>query len=133
VLIPGKRAPKLVTDEMVARMKPGSVLVDVAIDQGGCFENSRPTTHSDPTFTVHDTVYYCVANMPGSVPVTATAALNNATLPYVLKLAGGGWRDALQADGALAKGLHTHEGALTHAGTAEAHGLELTGAATVVG
>ena len=133
VLIPGKRAPKLVTDEMVSRMKPGSVLVDVAIDQGGCFENSRPTTHDDPTFRVHDAIYYCVANMPGSVPVTATAALNNATLPYVLKLAGAGWRDALRADEALAKGLHTHEGALAHAGTAEAHGLELTRTATLLG
>lgn len=133
VLIPGKRAPKLVTDDMVARMKPGSVLVDVAIDQGGCFENSRPTTHDDPTFAVHDTVYYCVANMPGSVPVTATAALNNATLPYVLKLAGAGWRDALRSDPALLAGLHTHEGQLTHAGTAEAHGLELTDASTAVG
>lgn len=133
VLIPGKRAPKLVTDEMVARMKPGSVLVDVAIDQGGCFENSHPTTHDDPTFRVHDAVYYCVANMPGSVPVTATAALNNATLPYVLTLASAGWRDALRADDALAKGLHTHEGALTHAGTAEAHGMELTDPATVIG
>ena len=133
VLIPGRRAPKLVTDEMVARMKPGSVLVDVAIDQGGCFENSRPTTHDAPTFSVHEAVYYCVANMPGSVPVTATAALNNATLPYVLKLASAGWRDALRADGALAKGLHTHEGALTHEGTAEAHGLELADAAAVIG
>lgn len=133
VLIPGKRAPKLVTDEMVSRMKPGSVLVDVALDQGGCFENSRPTTHDDPTFRVHDAIYYCVANMPGSVPVTATAALNNATLPYVLKLAGAGWRDALRADEALAKGLHTHEGALVHAGTAEAHGLELTRTATLLG
>ena len=133
VLIPGRRAPKLVTDEMVARMKPGSVLVDVAIDQGGCFENSRPTTHDDPTFRVHDAIYYCVANMPGSVPVTATAALNNATLPYVLKLAGAGWRAALRADEALAKGLHTHEGALAHAGTAEAHGLELTRTATLLG
>ena len=82
---------------------------------------------------MHDAIYYCVANMPGSVPVTATAALNNATLPYVLKLAGAGWRDALRADGALALGLHTHEGALTHAGTAEAHGMELTSAAAVIG
>ncbi|MFC7374351.1 alanine dehydrogenase [Brachybacterium sp. GCM10030267] len=133
VLIPGKRAPKLVTDEMVATMKPGSVLVDVAIDQGGCFENSRPTTHDDPTFTVHDTVFYCVANMPGSVPVTATAALTNATLPYVLKVAGSGWREAMRADGALALGLHTHEGALTHAGTGEAHGLEVTPAGDLIG
>ena len=133
VLIPGKRAPKLVTDEMVSTMKPGSVLVDVAIDQGGCFENSRPTTHDDPTFRVHDTVYYCVANMPGSVPVTATAALNNATLPYILKIAGAGWRDALRSDGSLAKGLHTHEGKLAHAGTGEAHGLEVTSAEQILG
>jgi len=133
VLIPGKRAPKLVTDEMVASMKPGSVLVDVAIDQGGCFENSHPTTHDDPTFAVHDTVFYCVANMPGSVPVTATSALTNATLPYVLKIADAGWRDALRGDGALAKGLHTHEGALTHAGTGEAHGLEVASTEQVIG
>ncbi|ATG54987.1 alanine dehydrogenase [Brachybacterium ginsengisoli] len=133
VLIPGKRAPKLVTDEMVSTMKPGSVLVDVAIDQGGCFENSRPTTHDDPTFRVHDAVYYCVANMPGSVPVTATAALNNATLPYILRIAGAGWRDALRGDGALALGLHTHEGRLTHAGTGEAHGIEVTPVEAVLG
>ena len=133
VLIPGKRAPKLVTDEMVRSMKPGSVLVDVAIDQGGCFEHSRPTTHDDPTFAVHDTVYYCVANMPGSVPVTATRALNNATIPYVLKLADRGWQDALRADEALAKGLHTHAGKLVHDGTAEAHGLELTDRQEVLG
>ncbi|WP_114856117.1 alanine dehydrogenase [Brachybacterium sp. YJGR34] len=133
VLIPGKRAPKLVTDEMVASMKPGAVLVDVAIDQGGCFEHSRPTTHDAPTFRVHDTVYYCVANMPGSVPVTATAALNNATLPYILRLAGAGWREALRADPALAAGLHTHDGQLTHAGTGEAHGLEVTAAEEILG
>ncbi|MGP9537103.1 alanine dehydrogenase [Brachybacterium sp. AOP43-C2-M15] len=133
VLIPGKKAPKLVTDEMVSTMKPGSVLVDVAIDQGGCFENSRPTTHDDPTFQVHEAVYYCVANMPGSVPVTATAALNNATLPYILKIAGNGWREALRSDDSLAKGLHTHEGTLTHAGTGEAHGLEVAPAEAVLG
>ena len=133
VLVPGERAPKLVTDEMVAAMKPGSVLVDVAIDQGGCFEHSRPTTHSSPTFTVHDTVFYCVANMPGSVPVTATAALNNATLPYVVALADAGWRDALRADEALAHGLHAHEGRLTHAGTGAAHDLEVTAAEQVIG
>ena len=92
VLIPGKRAPKLVTQEMVAQMKPGSVLVDVAIDQGGCFEGSRPTTHADPTFTVHNSTYYCVANMPGAVPNTSTWALTNATLPYAVKLADQGWR-----------------------------------------
>lgn len=127
VLIPGARAPKLVTDEMVATMRPGSVLVDVAIDQGGCFEGSRPTTHADPTFSVHDATYYCVANMPGSVPVTATAALTNATLPYVLKLAREGWEDALRGDAALAKGLSAHDGRLTHAGVAEAHGLDVVG------
>jgi alanine dehydrogenase len=133
VLIPGKRAPKLVTDEMVATMKPGSVLVDVAIDQGGCFENSRPTTHDDPTFRVHDTVFYCVGNMPGSVPVTATAALTNATLPYVLKIADLGWQEAMRRDTALAQGLHTHHGSLVHAGTGEAHGIEVADAAAVIG
>ncbi|PWH05813.1 alanine dehydrogenase [Brachybacterium endophyticum] len=124
VLIPGRRAPKLVTDDMVSTMKPGSVLVDVAIDQGGCFEGSRPTTHDDPTFAVHDTNYYCVANMPGSVPQTATAALTNATLPYVLRLASAPWREALRSDPALAKGLNAHGGTLTNAGVGEAHGIE---------
>lgn len=133
VLIPGERAPKLVTDEMVSTMRPGSVLVDVAIDQGGCFEGSRPTTHADPTFTVHGTTYYCVANMPGSVPVTSTAALTHATLPYVLRLARQGWTAALRADPSLLAGLSVHEGALTHAGVAAAHGLEHTPAATVLG
>lgn len=112
VLIPGAAAPKLVTDEMVAGMKPGSVLVDIAIDQGGCFENSRPTTHDDPTFTVHNSTYYCVANMPGAVSRTSTQALTNATLPYVLQLADKGWHDALAANAPLAKGLSTHEGSL---------------------
>ncbi|KWX56674.1 alanine dehydrogenase [Mycobacterium sp. NAZ190054] len=112
VLVPGARAPKLVTNSTVAAMKPGAVLVDIAIDQGGCFEDSRPTTHDDPTFPVHDTVFYCVANMPGAVPRTSTWALTNATMPYVLKLADKCWRDACRADAALAKGLSTHEGAL---------------------
>ncbi|MDY6995887.1 MAG: alanine dehydrogenase [Actinomycetota bacterium] len=112
VLVPGAKAPKLVTNSTVAQMKSGAVLVDIAIDQGGCFEDSRPTTHDDPTFAVHDTVFYCVANMPGSVPRTSTYALTNATMPYVLKLAEKGWRDACRADAALAKGLSTHEGAL---------------------
>ncbi|MGV0805264.1 alanine dehydrogenase [Mycolicibacterium setense] len=112
VLIPGAKAPKLVTNSTVAHMKPGAVLVDIAIDQGGCFEDSRPTTHDDPTFAVHDTVFYCVANMPGSVPRTSTFALTNATMPYVLKLADKGWKAACAADQALAKGLSTHEGAL---------------------
>lgn len=112
VLIPGAKAPKLVTNSTVAHMKPGAVLVDIAIDQGGCFEDSRPTTHDDPTFAVHDTVFYCVANMPGSVPRTSTFALTNATMPYVLKLADKGWKAACAADPALTKGLSTHEGAL---------------------
>ena len=112
VLVPGAKAPKLVTNSTVAHMKSGAVLVDIAIDQGGCFEDSRPTTHDDPTFAVHDTLFYCVANMPGAVPRTSTYALTNATMPYVLKLADKGWRPACQADPALAKGLSTHDGAL---------------------
>jgi alanine dehydrogenase len=107
VLVPGARAPRLVSNDLVRRMKPGSVLVDIAIDQGGCFEDSRPTTHADPTYTVHGSVFYCVANMPGAVPHTSTYALTNATLPYVLRLANLGWADALAADPALAAGLST--------------------------
>ena len=114
VLIPGAKAPTLVSNELVSRMKPGSVLVDIAIDQGGCFEDSRPTTHADPTYRVHDSIFYCVANMPGSVANTSTYALTNATLPYAVKLAGLGWRSALQQDAALALGLNTHEGRLTN-------------------
>jgi alanine dehydrogenase len=109
VLIPGARAPKLVTIDLVARMRPGSVLVDVAIDQGGCFEGSRPTTHDAPTFRVHDALYYCVANMPAAVPRTATLALDAATRPYVLALAEG-WESAIAADPDLAKGLNAHDG-----------------------
>ncbi|MBC9926486.1 MULTISPECIES: alanine dehydrogenase [unclassified Leucobacter] len=120
VLIPGEKAPKLVTDEMVAAMKPGSVLVDIAIDQGGCFENSVPTTHDNPTFPVHNSIYYCVANMPGAVPETATAALTNATMPYVVAIADKGWVKALSADEALAKGLNAHEGAITNKGVSDA-------------
>ncbi|GAA2845966.1 alanine dehydrogenase [Leucobacter albus] len=120
VLIPGEKAPKLVTDEMVAQMKAGSVLVDIAIDQGGCFENSRPTTHDDPTFPVHNSIYYCVANMPGAVPETSTAALTNATLPYVVALADKGWVKALAADEALAKGLNAHDGVITFKGVVDA-------------
>jgi alanine dehydrogenase len=105
---------------MVAQMKPGSVLVDIAIDQGGCFENSRPTTHDDPTFQVHNSIYYCVANMPGAVPETSTAALTNATLPYIVAVADKGWKAALSADEALAKGLNAHGGAITNSGVAEA-------------
>lgn len=133
VLIPGEKAPKLVTDDMVAQMKPGSVLVDIAIDQGGCFENSRPTTHSDPTFPVHNSIYYCVANMPGAVPETSTAALTNATLPYVVALADKGWQVALAADESLAKGLNVHDGVVTNEGVAQAFAdLEYTPYAEMV-
>ena len=120
VLVPGARTPKLVTNEMVAEMKPGSVLVDVAVDQGGCFEDSRPTTHDEPTFAVHDSVFYCVANMPGAVPNTSTIALTNATLPYVRRIAEVGWADAAAADPALAQGLNTIGGRLAHPGVIEA-------------
>lgn len=124
VLIPGAAAPKLVSNELVSRMKPGAVLVDIAIDQGGCFEDSHPTTHDDPTFAVHDTTFYCVANMPGAVPNTSTYALTNATLPYVIALAQHGWVDAMRADPGLAQGLNTHAGELTNAGVAAAVGLD---------
>ena len=132
VLVPGARAPKLVSNELVARMRPGSVLVDIAIDQGGCFADSRPTTHDDPTFPVHGSVFYCVANMPGAVPHTSTYALTNATLPYVVALADRGWRSALRADEALAHGLSTHEGRLTSAEVAAAHGMQAVPVAEVL-
>lgn len=124
VLIPGAKAPKLVTNALVAKMKPGSVLVDIAIDQGGCFEDSHPTTHAEPTFQVHDSVFYCVANMPGAVPNTSTYALTNATLPYIVELANRGWVEALRRDPALAKGLNTHDGQVVYREVAEAHGLD---------
>jgi alanine dehydrogenase len=123
VLIPGARAPKLVGNDLVAEMKPGSVLVDIAVDQGGCFEDTRPTTHSDPTYTVHQSTFYCVANMPGAVPNTSTYALTNATLPYTVALADKGWRQACRDDGSLALGLNTHDGRLTAAPVGEAHDL----------
>lgn len=126
VLVPGAKAPKLVSNELVSRMKPGSVLVDIAIDQGGCFEDSRPTTHADPTYRVHDSVFYCVANMPGAVPHTSTYALTNVTLPYALALADKGWRQALRDDPALALGLNVHAGSLTYAAVAEAFDLPFT-------
>ncbi len=125
VLIPGEKAPKLVTDAMVATMKPGSVLVDIAIDQGGCFEGSHATTHDEPTFRVHDAIYYCVANMPGAVPGTSTRALTNATLPYVLALADKGWQKAVQDDPALALGLNVHAGEVANHGVAAAFDLPL--------
>ncbi|MFI8565666.1 alanine dehydrogenase [Rhodococcus sp. NPDC078407] len=112
VLVPGAKAPKLISNSLVQRMKPGSVLVDIAIDQGGCFEDSHATTHADPTYTVHESVFYCVANMPGAVPRTSTYALTNATLPYVVALADKGWEAACEADPGLKAGLSTHNGAL---------------------
>jgi len=125
VLIPGAKAPHLVTAELVSRMQPGAVLVDISIDQGGCFEDSRPTTHADPTYKVHDSVFYCVANMPGAVPHTSTYALTNVTLPYAVELANRGWRDALRRDKALALGLNTYDGRITYGPVAEAHGAEV--------
>jgi alanine dehydrogenase len=127
VLIPGAKAPTLVSNELVSRMKPGSVLVDISIDQGGCFEDSRPTTHAEPTYRVHESVFYCVANMPGAVPHTSTYALTNVTLPYAIELADRGWREALRRDHPLALGLNTHEGQLTNAAVAEAHGYQAVG------
>jgi len=132
VLIPGAKAPKLVTNELVARMRPGSVLVDIAIDQGGCFEDSHPTTHSAPTFRVHDSIFYCVANMPGAVAHTSTYALTNATLPYLRAIAERGWRAALAADPALALGLNVHAGAVVNEGVAAAHGVPLGSLNTVL-
>jgi alanine dehydrogenase len=133
VLIPGAKAPKLVTSEMVERMRPGSVLVDIAIDQGGCFADSRPTTHGDPTFDVHGTVFACVANLPGAVPRTSTEALTNATLAATLRLADLGWRDALQADPGLAAGLNTTGGRVAHEGVASALGVQAASLATLLG
>ncbi|MEO7061807.1 MAG: alanine dehydrogenase [Lapillicoccus sp.] len=133
VLVPGAKAPTLVTNEQVSRMKPGSVLVDISIDQGGCFEDSRPTTHADPTYPVHGSVFYCVANMPGAVPHTSTYALTNVTLPYAVELADRGWRDALRRDPALAKGLNTHAGSVTYGPVAEAHGMTSVALSEVLG
>jgi alanine dehydrogenase len=132
VLVAGAKAPKIVSNDLVKRMKPGSVLVDISIDQGGCFEDSRPTTHADPVFRVHNSVFYCVANMPGAVPHTSTYALTNVTLPYAVELANRGWREALRADAALAAGLSTHGGALTSAPVAAAHALPWTPIAEAV-
>ncbi|NMR20735.1 alanine dehydrogenase [Cellulomonas fimi] len=132
VLVPGARAPRLVSDELVGRMRPGSVLVDVAVDQGGCFESTRPTTHAEPTFRVRGSVFYCVANMPGAVPVTSTRALTNATLPYVTALADRGWRDALAEDRGLALGLTAHAGTLYDPGVADAHGLAAKDVASIL-
>jgi alanine dehydrogenase len=125
VLVPGAKAPKLVSNELVSRMKPGSVLVDIAVDQGGCFADTHPTTHADPTFTVHGSLFYCVANMPGAVPNTSTYALTNATMPYVRAIANTGWKSALAADASLALGLNTHDGGVVSPPVASAHSLPL--------
>jgi alanine dehydrogenase len=124
VLVPGAKAPTLISNALVSRMQPGSVLVDISIDQGGCFEDSRPTTHAEPTYRVHESVFYCVANMPGAVPHTSTYALTNVTLPYAVALANKGWKQALRDDHSLALGLNTHDGYLTNGPVAEAHGRE---------
>jgi alanine dehydrogenase len=124
VLIPGAKAPKLVSNELVSQMKPGSVLVDIAVDQGGCFEDTKPTTHADPTYEVHNSVFYCVANMPGAVPNTSTYALTNATMPYTVALANKGWQQACRDDHSLALGLNTHAGQLTNGPVGEAVGID---------
>jgi alanine dehydrogenase len=133
VLVPGAKAPTLVANSLVAQMKSGAVLVDIAIDQGGCFADSRPTTHDAPTFSVHEAVFYCVANMPGSVPKTSTTALTNATMPYVLRLADLDWRAACQLDDGLAKGLSTHDGALLSEQVATDLNLPYTDPANLLG
>jgi alanine dehydrogenase len=125
VLIPGAAAPKLVSNELVSRMKPGSVLVDIAVDQGGCFEDTHATTHADPTYTVHNSTFYCVANMPGAVPNTSTYALTNATMPYAVALADKGWKQACRDDRSLALGLNTHAGRLTNEPVGEAVGIDV--------
>ena len=133
VLVPGAKAPTLISNQLVSRMKPGSVLVDISIDQGGCFEDSHPTTHADPTYRVHESVFYCVANMPGAVPHTSTYALTNVTLSYVLEIAQHGWREALRRDPSFAAGLNTHEGMITCEPVAEAHNLPWTPLPEVLG
>jgi len=132
VLIPGAAAPKLVSRDMLGTMQPGAVLVDVAIDQGGCFETSRPTTHAEPTFVVDGIVHYCVANMPGAVARTSTYALNNVTLPHALRIADHGWRNALKADPHLANGLNVHQGKLTHEAVALDLGYDFTSSASIL-
>ena len=130
--MPGASAPRLVTREMVSAMKKGAVLVDVAIDQGGCFETSRPTTHDEPTYVIDGVVHYCVANMPGAVARTSAAALNNATLPYVLQIADHGAEAAMQANDHLMRGLNVYQGKVTNEQVAEAHGLDVISATTML-
>ena len=126
VLVVGAKAPKLVSDDLVARMRDGSVLVDISVDQGGCFESTRPTTHSNPTYDVHGSVFYCVANMPGAVPHTSTHALANATLPYTLSIANQGWQKAVRANPALAEGVNVADGKVVYKPVADAHGMTFT-------
>ena len=132
VLVPGAKAPMLISNDLVSRMKTGSVLVDISIDQGGCFEDSRATTHADPTYQVHESIFYCVANMPGAVPHTSTYALTNVTLPYAVALADKGWSQACRDDHSLALGLNTHDGNLTNGPVGEAVGIEAVGLDTVL-
>jgi len=132
VLVPGAKAPTLVTDELVAAMKTGAVLVDISVDQGGCFESTRPTTHSNPTFEVNGCIFYCVANMPGAVPHTSTYALTNVTLPYAVEIADRGLKEAVQRDPSLAPGVNTLGGAVVYGPVAEAHGLPLVALAEVL-
>jgi alanine dehydrogenase len=126
VLVHGAKAPKLVSNSLVSKMKSGSVLVDIAIDQVGCFEDSKPTTHADPTYRVHNSIFYCVANMPGAVPIASTYALTNATLPYALSLANLGWKAACMEDENLKKGLNVHNGKIYYSAVAQAHGYSTT-------
>ena len=132
VLVPGALAPKIVSEEIVSAMRPGSVIVDISIDQGGCFETSHMTTHSDPTYVVHDVVHYCVGNMPGAVPHTSTYALTNATLPYVIALANEGLEAAVRADEALGRGVNVYKGSVVYEPVAEAHGLEYVELANLI-
>ena len=132
VLVPGAKAPLLLTEDMVAGMPPGAVLVDISIDQGGCFETSHMTTHSSPTFVSHNVVHYCVGNMPGAVPRTSTYALTNVTIPYAVEIANEGLERAIRHDPALALGVNVYAGEVTNAGVAEAHGLTLTPLASLV-
>jgi alanine dehydrogenase len=133
VLIPGAAAPKLVSNDLVAQMRPGSVLVDIAVDQGGCFEDTHATTHADPTYPVHNSIFYCVANMPGAVPNTSTYALTNATMPYAVALADKGWQQACRDDQSLAYGLNTHAGTLTNGPVGEAVGIGTVALAEAIG
>jgi alanine dehydrogenase len=132
VLVVGARAPRLVSDALVEKMRHGSVLVDISVDQGGCFESTRPTTHSHPTFEVHGSIFYCVANMPGAVPHTSTHALANATLPYTLSIANQGWQKAVRANHALAEGVNVADGRVVYKPVADAHGMAFTPLATLL-